>query len=327
MHINWNSRISLPIYEEPWLTDSVRATVREATDDDALAALLHFYEGALVRAAIRDLKEFHKEVGREHEYASGLGVSRPDSPFWEQWCQVNRGLAASLSLESVWAEEAVAESKRALDGLMEESGSIKSDRFRRTPDPDSWMERVIALECELEGARIRLGEAMRQHVQQAHELALKEVEFRTFLSGQGSVSMAQLDAMTPYEFEQAVANLAYRDGYEIVRNKGGSHDLGADVIVLTRDSRKIVFQCKHRQPGSKAVGSRVIQTFNGTARPVHNADVAVAVTNGSFSKPASALAAEQGIYLLCGDQLKRWATWGVPLLAVLGDRSDVAVAA
>jgi restriction system protein len=61
----------------------------------------------------------------------------------------------------------------------------------------------------------------------------------------------------------------------------------------------------------------VIQTLNGTARPVHRADIVVAVTNAYLPRPAHDLAYEQDIHLLFGHQLRRWATWGVPLLTVL----------
>ncbi|MDX3350507.1 restriction endonuclease [Streptomyces violaceoruber] len=322
MHINWNSRVTLPVYEEPWLTQSVSAIVREATDDDALAAFLHFYEGALVRLILEKLQKFHRLAEEEHKRATKLGPRRPDSPVWAQFRHRGRELAESLHADCSWAQEAVASAEEILDGVREEAGAIAASRFRRTPESDCGLERAIRLERELEEARLRFAAAMQEHAQQAHELALREEEFRTFRASAGSISIAQLHAMTPYEFEHATAVLARRDGYEVVRGKGGSHDLGADVIALTSDARKIVFQCKHRQPGSRAVGSRVIQTLNGTARPVHNADIVVAVTNGSFSKPASSLAAEQGIYLMYGDQLERWATWGIPLLEVLGDPGE-----
>ncbi|MEU8954996.1 restriction endonuclease [Streptomyces sp. NPDC048518] len=327
MHINWNSRVVLPVYEEPWLTQSVSATVREATDDDALAAFLHFYEGALVGLILEELREFRQLMEEEYLRAGKFGPRRPDSPVWAQFRHESRAQAEILAAECSWAKEAVATAEKILDEVREETGSIEVGRFRRTPDPDSGLERAIVLERELEEAELRFAAAMQEYARKVHGLALQEEEFRTFRASAASISVAQLHAMTPYEFEHATAALARRDGYKVVRGKGGSHDLGADVIALTPDARKIVFQCKHRQPGSRAVGSRVIQTLNGTARPVHNADIVVALTNGSFSKPASSLAAEQGIHLMWGDQLERWATWGVPLLEVLGDAGEAGAAA
>ncbi|MFF3735531.1 restriction endonuclease [Streptomyces sp. NPDC002476] len=124
--------------------------------------------------------------------------------------------------------------------------------------------------------------------------------------------------MSPATFEQTVAALARRDGHTILRSGGGSRDLGADVITTAPDGRRVVLQCKHRQGGRGKVGSPDMQTLNGTARPEHMADIVVAVTNGTFTKPASDFARNHDIGLLDCSRLQRWATWGEPLLAVLG---------
>ena len=50
-----------------------------------------------------------------------------------------------------------------------------------------------------------------------------------------------------------------------------------------------VVQCKHKRAGraGSVVGTPVLHRVNGTARPVHKADVVVAVTNGRLaSTPA-----------------------------------------
>ncbi|MEV6318858.1 restriction endonuclease [Streptomyces sp. NPDC051776] len=164
----------------------------------------------------------------------------------------------------------------------------------------------------------RLADVLMRHCDAVHELALKDVEFQAFEATPASIAMEQFDSMTPLEFEQAIATLVQRDGHAVARRNGGARDLGADVIATTPDGRKIVFQCKHRRPGGRPLGSSpVIQTLNGTARPVHHADIVIAVTNPSFTGPAEELAAKQDIHLLHGRQLRRWATWGVPLLDVL----------
>jgi hypothetical protein len=112
--------------------------------------------------------------------------------------------------------------------------------------------------------------------------------------------------------------LALEEDESVTRRNGGARDLGADVIAHTPDGRKIVFQCKHRRPGSRPIGSQAMQTLNGTARPVHQADIVIAITNGSFTTPARQLAADQNIHLLWGHSLRKWTTGGTPLLDVLG---------
>ena len=57
---------------------------------------------------------------------------------------------------------------------------------------------------------------------------------------------------------------------------------------------------------------------NGTARPVHRADVAVVATNGGFTQAAREFADLHNIRLLGREELTRWATLGADFHAVLG---------
>lgn len=61
------------------------------------------------------------------------------------------------------------------------------------------------------------------------------------------------------------------------------------------------------QEVSRPVRSEHVQQFNGTARPVHRAVVAVMVGLSSLTTPAVEFAAAQGLVLLGREQLKRWA--------------------
>ena len=56
--------------------------------------------------------------------------------------------------------------------------------------------------------------------------------------------------MSHHRFERLVSDLAARDGLDVERRHGGPYDGGADVIATTRE-------------------------LNGTAGPVHNADIAM----------------------------------------------------
>jgi restriction system protein len=56
-------------------------------------------------------------------------------------------------------------------------------------------------------------------------------------------------------------------------------------------------QCK-RYAKHRTVGSRDIQTFNGTARAEHNADAPVFVASCVFTKPARAFAARHQLTLI-----------------------------
>ncbi|MFE5588552.1 restriction endonuclease, partial [Kitasatospora sp. NPDC056531] len=116
--------------------------------------------------------------------------------------------------------------------------------------------------------------------------------------------MQHLDAMDATEFERACADLLVRDGFTQVQHSGRSGDLGADVIARDHLGRKVVVQCKHY---SRPVGSRDVQTFNGTARPEHHAGVPVMIGLNGFTRDAEAFAARHDLVLVNRQTLTLWA--------------------
>lgn len=129
-----------------------------------------------------------------------------------------------------------------------------------------------------------------------------------------------LDAYTPNSdgvaFEEQVAALLRRDGLEDVERRGGSGDLGADVVGWWRKGVEPVFvvvQCKAYNPTS-FVGSKDVQAFAGTVYSVHEADVAVFVTTAAnFHPGALKVAQANGIYLVASEQYGRTLA-GAPLV-------------
>ncbi|MEU0203467.1 MULTISPECIES: restriction endonuclease [unclassified Streptomyces] len=130
------------------------------------------------------------------------------------------------------------------------------------------------------------------------------------------------DALTAEEFEEAVAALCERDGCSGVEVVGGAGDLGADVVAVAPDGRRVVVQCKH-YGDSHRVGSQDLQRFGGTCFTVHEADVAVLVTTSDFTAPAVEYADQCGI--VCVDREALWAwtdgTGPAPWEAAPTDRS------
>ncbi|GGZ15880.1 restriction endonuclease [Streptomyces nitrosporeus] len=111
--------------------------------------------------------------------------------------------------------------------------------------------------------------------------------------------------MDPYAFEEAVADLCRRDGCQEVDVVGGAGDLGADVLAVAPDGRRIVVQCKRYAPDNK-VGSQDLQRFGGTCYAVHGADTALAVTTSTFTEPALEYAERCGIVCVDLEGLTAW---------------------
>ncbi|MFI9325069.1 restriction endonuclease [Kitasatospora aureofaciens] len=133
--------------------------------------------------------------------------------------------------------------------------------------------------------------------------------------------MRHLEAMHPTDFEKACAAMLARDGFTGVEHSGRAGDLGADVVAWDHLGRKVVVQCKRY---ARPVGSRDVQTFNGTARPEHGADVPVMVGLNGFTADARAFAARHDLILVGRKVLKRWAH-GTCLYDAI-DEEDVAAA-
>ncbi|WP_373314494.1 restriction endonuclease [Streptomyces griseosporeus] len=112
-------------------------------------------------------------------------------------------------------------------------------------------------------------------------------------------------ALDADEFEQAVAELCARDGCTGVEVVGGAGDLGADVLAVAPDGRRVVIQCKRYEDGHR-VGSQDLQRFGGTCYTVHEADVAALVTTSDFTAPAIEYAEHCGILCVDGAALRAW---------------------
>ena len=131
--------------------------------------------------------------------------------------------------------------------------------------------------------------------------------------------VAQLDALDHAQFEHAVRDLMFRDGCRDAVRTGGRGDRGADVIATDPAGRRWVIQCKHRRNGTagSAIGTPDLQRLNGTARPIHKADVVVMLTNGRFTRDARPFSKDTGIHLVDRDVLARWAAGSWPLWDLL----------
>jgi len=118
-------------------------------------------------------------------------------------------------------------------------------------------------------------------------------------------------AMGDRQFEFALRDLMIRDGCT-ARQVGRQGDQAADVIAEDPRRGRIVLQAKHTTVGGK-VSSHVMYQVNGTAGPVHGANFAVVVTNGSFTRDAQTWGNKHHVHWIDRDRLRLWAEHGTPL--------------
>ncbi|MDQ1006038.1 restriction system protein [Streptomyces sp. V4I23] len=141
--------------------------------------------------------------------------------------------------------------------------------------------------------------------------ASRAARVRTASLSRLQITLSSIDAMNDQEFEFVLADLLVRDGWTADR-VGRQGDQAADVIGRHHRHGKIVIQAKHTKVAGK-VGSHVMYEVNGTAGPVHRADAAVVVTNGTFTRDARTWGDRHHVYWIDRDRLQAWAAAGTPL--------------
>jgi restriction system protein len=102
-----------------------------------------------------------------------------------------------------------------------------------------------------------------------------------------NLTLENLKAMSPKEFEYTTAEILRRLGYKDVKVIGGSGDLGVDILAY-KDGKKVAVQCKKYI--TKKVTSPELQLFIGMMITEYKADKGLYVTTSYYTKDAYHLA-------------------------------------
>ncbi|MEV6650098.1 restriction endonuclease [Streptomyces sp. NPDC051219] len=111
--------------------------------------------------------------------------------------------------------------------------------------------------------------------------------------------------MNPGQFEQHIAWLCRRDGCDRVSVTGGHGGTGADIVTYTPDGRRVMVQCKSRNPGG-SITSGDVQQFIGMAKLECRADIALLVATCPFTRDALLLATRHDITDVHRGLLEAW---------------------
>jgi restriction system protein len=114
-----------------------------------------------------------------------------------------------------------------------------------------------------------------------------------------ALTLAQLQALTPSEFEEYIARRIFeRQGYQVV-NVRDTKDGGVDVLLTDPKGRQAVVQCKRYRQN---VGEPIVRDLYGTM--IHaGATHAYLITTAGFSAEAKRWAMGKPITLIDGRQL------------------------
>ncbi|MEU7303789.1 restriction endonuclease [Streptomyces sp. NPDC007206] len=189
------------------------------------------------------------------------------------------GLAGALVSRSRWRKASFTRCAGRATRALEEAAELASDDLRET---------VVV---EAGRPTVRTGGAA-EHVADA-------------MTTPTCACLADYASLDPDDFERAIADLCADRGCREVEVVGGAGDLGADVVAVTPDGRRLVIQCKQYGDSHK-VGSQEVQRFGGTCFTIHEADVAALVTTSQFTEPALEYARQCGIVCVDGPGLVAW---------------------
>ena len=113
-------------------------------------------------------------------------------------------------------------------------------------------------------------------------------------------AVREADTMSGVQFERYCASILKMNGFANILFTSASGDYGADIIA-TKGGNKYVFQCKRY---SRPVGNKAVQEVY-TAKAYYNADVAVVMTNSTFSNAAIEQAKRAGVLLWSRSKLAK----------------------
>lgn len=107
------------------------------------------------------------------------------------------------------------------------------------------------------------------------------------------------ETINPIEYEHFCKDLLEHDGWnaKVTQTTG---DQGVDVIATSDDGLVIAIQCKKY---SSPVGNKAVQEVF-SAKQHYNADIAIVVTNNTYTKSAKELANTTNVLLLHHDDLR-----------------------
>ena len=125
-----------------------------------------------------------------------------------------------------------------------------------------------------------------------HRYYEKSRESQYFINRRNEQALDDIDMFDGREFEIFCAKIIRKNGFSNVKVTPVSGDQGVDIIAY-KDNLKYAFQCKHY---SNSLGNKPIQeVFAG--KTFYQCNVAVVITNSTFTEGAKVLAKSTGVLL------------------------------
>ena len=128
----------------------------------------------------------------------------------------------------------------------------------------------------------------------------KEIDNIHYAKKEFKLNNSSIVNMSGREFEFFCAEVLKKNGFYGVYVTPGSGDQGVDIIA-EKNGLKYAFQCKHY---SSSLGNKPVQEVVA-GKQFYGCDVAVVITNSTFTSGAISLAQATGVELWDGNRLKK----------------------
>ncbi|MFJ9520637.1 restriction endonuclease [Kitasatospora sp. NPDC101801] len=314
--LTYSSPVRPVRYKHRDLRQVIGNLIGSATEDDVLAAFLLQAEARAARTAYDEINEWFDLVTAEVRAREEQLLKADDydpSLRWEAE-RLLRTTVSSYRLHLELLRQAKQAGDVAFTRLQATYGRVPhallTDESARRAADAVMSSHSAAAEVWQQFCATRI-----QANQEASRLIAASRRREAFAASGAGCTPQELRSLDGTSLEHLAARLLTRDGLTLLRASGGPGDQGADLIAVAPDGRRFVIQTKYRQRG--AINPRVVYELNGTARDLHDADIAVVCTNSTFSDQATRDAAKLGIHLIHGEQLSLWATWGDTIYEIL----------
>ncbi|GLW59487.1 restriction endonuclease [Kitasatospora phosalacinea] len=308
-------RVSPVRYKHPRLRADVGYYLGKVSSDDLLAAVLWTAEAVTCRWALDAMAEDRRRLSEEIQAAEQkLGSPLRASILREVTVELTRYLA-SLKHAHRTVEQAHDRAEELFAKLRRHFGEDPVE-FMASGRQEGEANTIFTLLDEAAEAVVRANDSLATYNSACAQLIETAVRREAFAETEASLQVEQYARLNGPGLERLAARLLERDGLTVLRSAGGSGDQGVDVIGRLPSGELVAIQSKYRH--QKSVEAEIVYALNGSARQLHGASHAVVLTNTKFTDQARRDAERLDIWLVDGDALTAWATWGDTLYDVTG---------
>jgi hypothetical protein len=300
--IDRDARVVPPRPTSKAISRAMGALIGKADRDSQLRALLWIGQSRIEQRVEdgwrRHVSRLEREL-KEAEYRNTFRLAHNRADEFQRWEVL----------------KAAAHVARRAGSELEEARDASAECARARSDHQSALDCLAPLDHHLRAARERLDVLLSRDRERLHVLALREEHFRRARASDGSMTSADLAALSPGGLADLVRNLLGSEGWapldSVPRQPG--------VVVMRSARERTIAVSVGRSRRDDVLDAAAVQAARQAAARA-GAETAVVVRNAKATQPGLRHARDLGVRLVDREALERWAIWRCPL--ELSSRQD-----